>query len=214
MELLVVVAIMSLLSVAAVPAFTTIQQGNRMGNATTVVATLVEQARAYAMAKNTYVFVGFAETDVSQPVTQAQSGGIGRVAAQVFVSADGTESLDASNVQPVGKMALFDHLNLPSSLPAAGAMTRPTADYVVGDGGFPLASSTIQSGRFSFSKVIEFDPQGVAHLPSAPRSAGAIQYLEVDLQPVQGNAAPAAETKDHAAVQIDGLTGVVSIYRP
>ncbi len=74
------------------------EKPDSFNNATSTISTLVEQARAYAMANNTYVFVGVVETDGSQPASGPQSTGIGRVAIQAFAALDGTMNFTASNL--------------------------------------------------------------------------------------------------------------------
>jgi hypothetical protein len=57
-----------------------------------------------------------------------------------------------------------------------------------------------------------FDPQGTVHLPASTTQSGLLQYLEIDLQESNGSTAPTAAT-NVSAIQVDGLTGAVTIYR-
>ena len=69
----------------------------------------------------------------------------------------------------------------------------------------------------NFTKVIEFDPEGEVLYQGAVNAGGTVPELEIGLQPVHGNnggAAPAAPKGNDAAIQIDGTTGAVTIYRP
>ncbi|MCE0499340.1 MAG: prepilin-type N-terminal cleavage/methylation domain-containing protein [Methylacidiphilales bacterium] len=212
-ELLVVIAMIAILFTLAVPAFNAISRSNQLNTATTAISTLLAQARAYAMANNTYVFICFEETNFSTPSNQTQSTGTGRVAVQVFSSLDSTMNLASTNLSAVGMLKIFNNLDLPQSLTATtGTLSgRPTADYIVGSTGFPTASTTITSGNFTFSKIMAFDPQGVVHIPSSTPQSG-LQYLEIDMQESNGNTAPTAAT-NVSAIQVDGLTGAVTIYR-
>jgi prepilin-type N-terminal cleavage/methylation domain-containing protein len=91
LELLVVIGIVALLMVLIAPAFTTIKSGNDFTAAVYGIQGLLESARTYAKANNTYVFVGFAEVDASvSPSVSPQVAGNGRVAVAVVASKDGT----------------------------------------------------------------------------------------------------------------------------
>jgi prepilin-type N-terminal cleavage/methylation domain-containing protein len=223
-ELLVVIGMMVLLSSLAIPALESLKKADSLNSATASVATLLDEARAYAMAHNTYVFIGFEETNFSTPTTQAQTVGTGRVAVQAFSSIDGTLNLGAStsngtppsNLTAIIRAQIFDNLDLPASISSSssGLTNRPSGDYIVGSSSFPAfpSGSGITSGKFSFSKVIAFDPQGQLHLPATSPPQTGMQYLEIDMQQSNGAAVPNA-AHDLSAIQIDGLTGAVTIYR-
>src|SRR5512133_1075758 len=65
LELLIVVGIIGLLLVLIAPAFTTMKSGGDFTNAIYGIQGVLENARTYAKANHTYVFVGFAEVDSS-----------------------------------------------------------------------------------------------------------------------------------------------------
>src|SRR4029077_1269970 len=94
LELLIVVGIIGILLVLIVPAFTTIRSGTDVTRAIYGVKGVLENARVYAKANHTYVFVGFAEVDssvdpaVSPQVTTGPTS-YGRVALAVVASKDG-----------------------------------------------------------------------------------------------------------------------------
>jgi prepilin-type N-terminal cleavage/methylation domain-containing protein len=94
-ELLVVIGIIAILMVLIVPAFTNIKSAGDVTNAVYGVQGLLENARTYAKANHTYVFVGFAEVDSSvdssvTPQVTTGSTPFGRVAVAVVASKDGT----------------------------------------------------------------------------------------------------------------------------
>jgi prepilin-type N-terminal cleavage/methylation domain-containing protein len=68
------------------------------------------------------------------------------------------------------------------------------------------------------SYVIEFDPQGCARIINTTTFAAIPQYIEIGLQPAHGASAaapPAVQTSGQiAAIQINGISGAVQIYRP
>src|ERR1700756_2997675 len=86
LELLVVIGIISILLVAIVPAFTTIKGSEDVGTAAYTISDTLQQSRTYAVAKNTYVWVGFFEESLTSPGTS----GIGRVVLSTTFSKDGT----------------------------------------------------------------------------------------------------------------------------
>ena len=89
-ELLMVIAVMVVIIAMAVPAFTTIKGGSDVTKAVYDISGTLDQARTYAMANNTYVWVGFFEEDGSQPSTNPATAGTGRVVISIVASKDGT----------------------------------------------------------------------------------------------------------------------------
>src|SRR2546425_363539 len=65
LELLVVIAIIAILMVLVAPAFTNLKGGNDITAAAYTISGALEQARNYAMANNTYVYLGFYEEDAT-----------------------------------------------------------------------------------------------------------------------------------------------------
>jgi type II secretory pathway pseudopilin PulG len=95
LELLVVIGIIGLLLVLIAPAFTYMKNGSDFTNAVYGIQDVLENARTYAKANNTYVFVGFAEVDSSvdssaSPQVTTGSTPYGRIAVAVVASKDGT----------------------------------------------------------------------------------------------------------------------------
>ena len=135
LEMLIVVAIVGLLLVLIAPAFTTIKSGSDFTNAVYGIQGLLENARTYAKANNTYVFVGFAEVDSSiDPSISPQVVGYGRVTAAVVASKDGTRHFQyatsnqgadwqanyadsttpeyrGGHLTPIGKLQRFENLH-------------------------------------------------------------------------------------------------------
>src|SRR5499427_9003385 len=69
LELLIVVGIIGLLLVLIAPAFTTIKGGSDVTSAAYTIKGVLDTARTYAKANNTYTWIGFKEVDVSQSTT-------------------------------------------------------------------------------------------------------------------------------------------------
>ena len=94
LELLIVIGIVATLVVLIGPAFTTITSATGVMSSIYGVKGTLENARAYAKANHTYVFVGFSEVNssidpsVSPQITTGDTP-YGRVAVAVVASKDG-----------------------------------------------------------------------------------------------------------------------------
>jgi prepilin-type N-terminal cleavage/methylation domain-containing protein len=127
-------------------------------------------------------------------------------------------------------------------VPASGSMGRPALISYSSSGyyfdlsnangassmgfGWPLGSQIRPGGspapQYTFAKVVEFDPQGSARIFSSANPSSypdaITPYIEIGLQPSQGGAAAGVSQSGNAgqiaAIQINGITGAVHIYRP
>src|ERR1051325_2296718 len=79
LELLIVVGIIALLMVLVAPAFTSIKGGADVTSAAYTIKGVLDTARTYANANDTYTWVGFYEEDLSQPSTNPATPGTGRL---------------------------------------------------------------------------------------------------------------------------------------
>jgi prepilin-type N-terminal cleavage/methylation domain-containing protein len=134
LEMLIVVGIIGLLLVLIAPAFTTIKGGSDVTSAAYTIKGVLDTARTYAKANNTYAWVGFYEEDVSQASTNPATAGTGRIVLSVVASRDGTSvynpsnpgSLDPTRLIQVGKLVKVDNVHLPIFNP--GSNTGDTFD--------------------------------------------------------------------------------------
>src|SRR5204863_9790752 len=110
LEMLVVMGIIAILMVLLAPAFTSIKSAGDVTGAAYTIKGVLDQARTYAMANNTYTWVGFYEEDVSQPSTTPQAtAGTGRLVISIVASKDGTTVYDpnsAANPDPINPTKL------------------------------------------------------------------------------------------------------------
>jgi prepilin-type N-terminal cleavage/methylation domain-containing protein len=139
-ELLVVTAIVATLIMLVAPAFTAIKSGGDVTAAAYTIKDTLEQARNYAMANNTYVWVGFYEEDGSVPsATPTAIPGTGRVVLSVVASTDGTNvygsntgTIDPTRLVQVGKLIKINNVHLPLFAVGNGKGdtfdTRPTLE--------------------------------------------------------------------------------------
>jgi type II secretory pathway pseudopilin PulG len=233
LEIIMVVAVMvAVLTLVVVPIANMRSAGN-MTKACADISGILEEARSYAIANNTYVWVGFSEVD---PVTNIQ--GTGKVMIAVAASKDGTRgyltggSLRTSNLMAISPLKKFEniHLALAGVLNGAGSTTtvgtgnmlRPSitaANYIITgknsnsavNFSWPVGGS---SSQYTFYTVINFDPQGVVRFFDGTtldtRRVG--QYFELGLQ--QTNGSIVTGTTNIAAIQLDCMFGSVRTYRP
>ena len=152
LELMVVVSIITILMVLVVPAFTNLKSAGDATSAAYTIKGVLDTARTYAKANNTYTWVGFFEEDISS--TTAGTAGAGRLVMSIVASKDGSNLgadssssatgtnnwIDATQLTQVTKLIKIDNLHLP--LFAAGAGTADT---------------------FDTRPILQFDPFGVGY---------------------------------------------------
>ena len=189
-ELLIVVSIIAVLMVLLSPAFTSLKSAGDVTSAAYTIKGVLDTARTYAKANNTYTWVGFFEEDVSQPWQPSGTltpPGIGRIIISIVASKDGTIIYDPTNLAPqdlttgviqVGKLVkienvhLWTHTDTPFGTASSGFNSRPNVsqDYCIGDG-TPTNSTTPfrypvgnPGAQYSFVKAVEFSPRGEARI--------------------------------------------------
>ncbi len=219
-ELLVVLAIMAILATLVTVAFTAIGGAGNFASEVSDFQQILDDARSYAMANNTYVFVGFTEVD---GITGA--AGVGKVVVGVAATTDGTNGLQSggginqNDLTAINKLRLFPNLHLqtlykvnvnpPSQLAnrAGYSATGPTylaRSQILTDPNNATNDSTFNwpltgTSQYTFNTVIEFYPDGsVLTVPTNATSTNPSttpMLVEIDLQQTHGNATPSALTK-------------------
>src|SRR5262249_6839762 len=218
---------------------TGIKSSGDVTNAAYTIKGALDTARTYAKANNTYTWIGFKEVDVSQGASVSpQLGGTGRVAIAIVASKDGTRGYDITNTNlpnpawtsynnganlvAVGKLQYLNNVHLAGTLTVAGNMVRPNIssnNYIIGNApasvtpfDWPLGSA-LNGGQYSFQKVINFDPQGVARIQYSTNTDTISTYTEVGLQQTHGTIVD-ANSPNVVAIQLAGIGGSVTVYRP
>jgi type II secretory pathway pseudopilin PulG len=132
LELLIVIGIIALLLVLLAPAFTTIKSAGDVTSAAYTIKGVLDTARTYAKANNTYTWIGFYEEDVSQssviPAPNPRCADcVGRLVISIVASKDGTNLgadatssatgtenfIDPTRLIQVGKLVKIDNIHLP-----------------------------------------------------------------------------------------------------
>jgi type II secretory pathway pseudopilin PulG len=112
-ELMVVIGIMILVAAFIAPAFTSIKGAGDVTSAAYAIKGVLDQARTYAMANNTYAWVGFYEesADATSPTNALPPyPGKGRVLLAVVASKDGTTKCEDPNSTTSNRIPLTPSL--------------------------------------------------------------------------------------------------------
>jgi prepilin-type N-terminal cleavage/methylation domain-containing protein len=118
LELLIVISIVALLLVLMGPAFTSLKSGTDVTSAAYTIKGVLDTARTYAKANNTYTWIGFYEEDVTSGTPG--TAGTGRLVMSIVASKDGTNVygsgtvvIDPTKLLQVGKLIKIDNIHLP-----------------------------------------------------------------------------------------------------
>lgn len=172
----------------AVPAMSSLTRSTDVGRNAYEIAELLQMARSHAQANNMLVEVGFHE-DAD-----------GLSAAVIAARSD-----DSSFIQ-LNRVRTFPSVRL-DGIPEASPM-RPSADVQLSalSDGFPKFTV----GDRDFDRVIQFNSRGEARVLTNMLT----RVIEIDLLPNVGGITPEALRENSAAVQVAGLSGGVTVYRP
>ena len=148
-ELIVVIGIIAILMVLVAPAFTNLKSAGDVASATYGIKDLLDDARTYAKANHTYVFVGLAEVDASvsssvSPQITTGTTPYGRVAVAIVASKDGTRQCqyaisnqgsdwtanytNGNNLIAIGKLQTFENLHFLVNFPSWTAAAHPNSN--------------------------------------------------------------------------------------
>jgi prepilin-type N-terminal cleavage/methylation domain-containing protein len=235
-ELLVVMAIIAILMVLLAPAFTMIKSGTDTTSAAYTIKGVLDTGRTYAMANNTYTWVGFFEEDVSTESTNPPTQGIGRIVMSIVASKDGTMVYDpispakitTTRLNQVGKltkvenMHLWTHTDNPSNSGSTfGTRPNVAAAYCIGNSTPSFSTTPFQypigspepALQYTFRKAVQFSPRGEARINNSTTSFPLQPAAEIGLEPTHGNVAPGSIPANVVAIQVTGVGGNVIIYR-
>ena len=233
-ELIVVIALISTLMVLVAPAFTGIKSAGDVTSAAYTIKDALEQARTYAMAYKTYVWIGFYEEPAGQPSTNPATPGTGRIVISTIASADGTTvynprslaAIDPTRVTQLNKLVKVEGTHLATFPDGSGTGdtfdSRPAAIYEtakIGDTTPPNPSLTpfqypvgnpAPAAQYTFVKAVEFSPRGEARINN--RNYTLKTVAEIGLQPTHGTAVD-VNSRNIIAIQFGALGGDLKIYR-
>jgi prepilin-type N-terminal cleavage/methylation domain-containing protein len=191
-EMLVVIAIMSILMTAGGPVLDKLTSSHSPAAVATAITGQLERARNHAIAKNTYVWVRLGA--VKEEPNDFFIG--------VYESLDGANK--ASAAKGVWSAPRFTDFKLSSSLdtqfsrPPVPTANRPDAAAWIRF--TPTGEAWVSAGTASESRT--------KMVPPATAEAGTLsRWTEIGLQPTRRGKIPDSAKTDVAAVQISGLTG-------
>lgn len=206
-ELLAVMAVITVMAVLSVPAFSSISSSGRTNQAVVEIAGLLENARQYAVSKNTYVWVAFAKEE------SATDGGVLMVA--VVASKDGMKheasgSVPGGDFNQVSQVKVFPQLAWEDAgkyggLEGMAASQQTGSANNVAGSGFKLKVPG-RTGTMTFTQAVEFQPTGEARNSGSP-----IDVLEFAVLPKKPKVD--ADSGGVAVFRVNGLTGQTRIYR-
>ena len=121
LELLIVVGIIGLLLVLIAPAFTTIKGSTDVTSSAYTIKGVLDTARTYAKANNTYTWVGFYEENVSNATSpNTDTPKVGRLIMSIVASKNGTNvygsgngAIDPTKLTQIGKLVKIENVHLP-----------------------------------------------------------------------------------------------------
>lgn len=243
LELLIVVGIIGLLLVLIAPAFTYIKGGTDVTSAAYTIKDVLDSARTYAQANNTYTWVGFYEENVDNPASpNSTPPPVGRVVMSIVASRDGTIAYDRANLGQqdlttkliqVGKLTKIDNVHLwtHADTPLGTGSTfdtRPNvlSTYCIGDASPSNSTTPFQypvgnpapAAQYTFVKAVQFSPRGDARINNSTSNSGVEVFplqtvAEIAIEPTHGAAAPSPVPANLVAIQFTGVGGNVKIYR-
>lgn len=191
-EMLVVIAIMSILITASGPVLDKLTSSYSPAAVATAVSGQLERARSHAIAKNTFVWVRLGA--VKEEPNDFFIG--------VYESLDGTNKTSATkggwNALRFVDFKLSGNLDNQLSRPPVPAANRP--DTAVWIRFTPTGEAWVSAGKPSESRI--------RMVPPSTAEAGTLsRWTEIGLQPTRRGKIPDSVKTDVAAVQISGLTG-------
>jgi hypothetical protein len=231
-----VIAIIVLVAAFIAPAFTALKGAGDVTSAAYTIKGVLDQARTYAKANNTYTWVGFYEENVSNPSSpNSSTPKIGRVVMSVVASNDGTiiynpsnpGTIDPTRLIQVGKLTKIDNVHLwthtDTPLTPTGSTFgyRPnvTSTYCIGDTSPSNSTTPFQypvgnpapAAQYTFVKAVQFSPGGEVRINNSTNTLQPV--AEVGLEPTHGAATPSPTPANLIAIQCTGIGGNVTIYR-
>ena len=193
LELLIVIGIIAVLLVLIAPAFTTIKSAGDVTSAAYTVKGVLDTARTYAKANNTYTWVGFYEENVSNPSSpNTDTPPVGRLIMSIVASKDGTNvygsgngTIDPIKLIQVGKLVKIENIHLPLFAVCASNCVGDSFDTRP-----PLQNDP--TAGYNYSRFGELN---------APQPNTAPYTTPYDFQYPVGNPAPAAQYRFRKILQ-------------
>ena len=196
-EILVVIAVISILLTLAGPLVRQASRGSSPVNIASRVAAELERAKTAAAAKNTYVWTYLGPLQEDPSTLQLVA----------WESTDGTPDRAPANLAPSSPAQRFENIDLRGDLPAY--TDRPEV---------PAAD------RPDEAVWLRFSPSGEVHAATVSATASPkepvevttdlTRWIELGFQPTRAGTRTTALERDTAVLQIAGLTGQIHRFAP
>jgi type II secretory pathway pseudopilin PulG len=208
-ELMVVMTIIITVGAMSMPLTSSLISSNKVERSLRILSGTLEQARQYALARNTYVWVAFTDSTPGDP----KSG----PTMVVLEARDGVDALNWSTV-PVSLAGNAD-------IAMVGMMQQLTSVQLTDAGklavtGMPAITGTLKSlqpvnltmprpggASLTFTRAIQFTPDGQARVQFYTTA------IELGLQPAAIKA-NAPQSGNVAVLRLGTYTGKLQVYRP
>lgn len=195
------IAIIGLLAAMTVPALPSMLGAKGVSRAVEDTAGILELARTEAMARKTYVYVAFLNSNNAFGNSEIWIGAVS--------SSDGSTNTDTNNLRPITKALKIDKTRMSSSELSQKVKDLATnASFLSGT--TPKFPDAFGNVKFPASTPgITFSPNG-----EALNSAGSLNFVpqvDIGLVPTKGTA---AQTNDGAVVRYHGGSGNIQVFRP
>ncbi len=200
-ELLCVLAIMSIVMATSWSSLAGLMTGSSLTNNAYNLGGLVQQAKTAAMTQNTYVWLGF----YSYTINGAPAVAVATVTSKSGLATDLQNNNYQVLVHPLTlkNVVLAQSTDYINKLPGVDNTNNADASQSA----YPFQLNLPGQGVVTFSDVIAFSPDGSVNLPQSDGSLLLEQCVGVGL-----DASP-SKTTQTVAVQIHGLSGQVSIFQ-
>lgn len=203
-ELLVVIAIFAILATLTVPSLPSLLGTRGVTRAAVDAAAVLELARTEAMARRTYVYVGFENT--------SNALGNPELCIAAAASPDGSSAATAG-LLPLTRVVRLENVRqtnyggLPQVVRDAATNATNSEDYA---SGMTTSGITFTNGRQKFSSsMVIISPEG-----ELLAEAGSPVFLEKMHLGLVGMRGTVPMTNDGGVVTFDGGSGTISIIRP
>lgn len=207
LEILAVMLLLGVLTSAVLPAFNSIAGGQGFAQGVYEIRDLLELARSEAIARQTYVWVGFQNV-------QTTTGCEIQMAAVASMDGSGTNTSAAnlavcSRVLHVRDARLSQWSALSASMQSMLSGTTPSS-IAVNTQGIAFSAG---AASFSGGYTLTYTPRGEALLKGAASSTdGYDPLIDVSIQKAHGTTVSA--NAENASVLVQGATGALRIMRP
>lgn len=194
-ELLVVIAIMAMLLGSSVVGLSS-YQGQSFTKQAYDLREIIASAKTTAMAKNTFVWVGFGPSSVN---------GQKSLVVTAFASRSGLNDASASNLSQLMRPFNFQNFSLSKIGSMTGGPDQIGVDLSSTPSSWVLPAQKVDGTAVSLTQAILFSPTGQSFLTANP-----LAYIDIGMRPSQGTA---KNDNNKAALQVSGLTSQVQLFR-